>query len=146
MKKGPIPLPRPERRRRIPRHFSWVDHRLVRDNHLQQCRPPALALYLFLLTVADREGVSYYRDQTICAMLRWDHGQLESARNELLRNDLIAYRAPFYQVLDLDPEPAPAPAHPPAEPVADQPATAEEVTAIFEEWRRKSGCRSTGAS
>ena len=79
-------------------------------------------------------------------MLRWDHGQLESARNELLRNDLIAYRAPFYQVLDLDPEPAPAPAHPPAEPVADQPATAEEVTAIFEEWRRKSGCRSTGAS
>ena len=146
MKKRPIPLPRPERRRRIPRHFSWVDHRLVRNNHLQGCRPPALALYLFLLTVADQDGVSYYRDRTICAMLRWDRSQFESARSELVRNDLIAYQAPFYQLLDLDPEPAAIPGEPPAEPVADQPATSEEVTAIVEEWRRKNGDQSTGAS
>ena len=24
----------PERVRRVPPHFSWVDHRLVRDHHL----------------------------------------------------------------------------------------------------------------
>ena len=145
MKKRPIPLPRPARRRRIPRHFSWVDHRLVRDNHLQGCRPPALALYLFLLTVADRDGISYYRDRTIGAMLRWDRGQLESARQELVRNDLIAFCPPLYQVLDLDPEPAVEPAAP-ERPVAEPPATSEEITAIVGEWRQKNGCRDTGAS
>ena len=52
-------LLRPERRRRLPAHFSWIDHRLVRERHLERCGPDAGALYLFLLTVADAEGLSY---------------------------------------------------------------------------------------
>jgi len=43
----------PQRRRRIPRQFSWVDHRLVRDGHVQGRSAHALALYLFLVTVSD---------------------------------------------------------------------------------------------
>ena len=39
-------LLRPERRRRIPESFSWLDHRLIRDRRLVSCEPPALALYL----------------------------------------------------------------------------------------------------
>ena len=41
----------PQRQRRIPPQFSWVDHRLVREGHVQGRSAPALALYLFLVTV-----------------------------------------------------------------------------------------------
>jgi hypothetical protein len=37
----------PSRVRRVPRQFSWVDQRLVRDRHIARCDPEALALYLF---------------------------------------------------------------------------------------------------
>ena len=42
-----------ERIRKVPGHFSWVDHRLVRDRHIENCTHPAAALYLFLVTVGD---------------------------------------------------------------------------------------------
>ena len=47
----------PERLRQLPTHFSWVDHRLVRAHYLEHCDPPAAALYLFLVTVADAQGL-----------------------------------------------------------------------------------------
>jgi hypothetical protein len=50
----------PERLRQVPRQFSWIDQRLVREGHIARCNPQALALYLFLVTVADAEGLSYY--------------------------------------------------------------------------------------
>ncbi len=55
----------PERVRQIPAQFSWVDHRLVRERHIERCDPPAAALYLFLLTVADEQGLSYYSDAAL---------------------------------------------------------------------------------
>ena len=93
----------PQRRRRIPPQFSWVDHRLVRDGHLQGRGAPALALYLFLITVADAEGMSWYSDEALCGQLSWSGSQLQSARAELQQAGLIAYRRPLYQVLDLSP-------------------------------------------
>ena len=30
-----------ERVRQIPAQFSWVDHRLVRERHIERCDPPA---------------------------------------------------------------------------------------------------------
>ena len=47
----------PQRVRRIPSQFSWVDHRLVRDRHIESCSHPALALYLFLIAVGDHQLV-----------------------------------------------------------------------------------------
>jgi hypothetical protein len=55
----------PERIRQIPIQFSWVDHRLVRERYLDRCNPPAAALYLFLVTVADVQGLSYYSDAAV---------------------------------------------------------------------------------
>ena len=49
----------PERLRQVPQRFSWIDQRLVRDGHIAQCGPQALALYLLLVTVADAQGLSY---------------------------------------------------------------------------------------
>jgi len=96
----------PQRRRRIPPQFSWVDHRLVREGHVQGRSAPALALYLFLVTVADAEGMSWYSEAALCLQLSWSNPQLQGARAELLRAALIAYRKPLYQVLDLSPVPA----------------------------------------
>jgi hypothetical protein len=47
-----------ERLRRIPRQFSWLDHRLVRDKYLCGISHSSLALYLFLVTVSDADGLS----------------------------------------------------------------------------------------
>jgi hypothetical protein len=87
--------------RRIPGQFSWVDHRLVRERYLDRCSHPAAALYLFLVTVSDAMGLSYYGDASIASRLSMDEAMLAEARNELMRIGLIAYRKPLYQVLDL---------------------------------------------
>jgi len=104
----------PSRRRRVPRQFSWIDQRLVRERHLGRCTSDALALYLFLVTVADAEELSFYGDGSIAQLLGWSEAQLRAARAGLARADLIAFRAPLYQVLSLDaPAPRPAVGEPP---------------------------------
>jgi hypothetical protein len=92
----------PERLRRIPGQFSWIDQRLVRDRYLQQCDHGALALYLVLVTVADAEGLSYYSDATLERMLNMQHGQLLSARQQLCRAGMLVHNKPLYQVLSLE--------------------------------------------
>jgi hypothetical protein len=62
-------------------------------------------LYLFLVTVADVQGVSYYSDRAIGQHLKMDSVALSAARQELLDADLIAYRKPLYQVLSLPEDP-----------------------------------------
>lgn len=98
---------RPERLRRVPTQFSWVDQRLVRNGHLERCDAPALALYLLLVTVADAQGLSYYGDATIGRLLSLDSEPLKRARRDLIVTGLIAYQRPLYQVLALDPPPPP---------------------------------------
>ena len=95
-------LLRPERLRAVPSQFSWLDHRLVRERHLDRCSTEALALYLFLVTVADAKGLSFYGDASVCARLGLETAQLDAARQALIDADLIAYEAPLYQVLSLD--------------------------------------------
>jgi hypothetical protein len=97
----PKVLLHPDRLRRIPSQFNWVDGRLVRDRHLDRCSHPAAALYLFLITVADSQGLSYYSDQTLGERLRMDGCLLSQVRLELVQLGLIAYKKPLYQVLDL---------------------------------------------
>ena len=95
----------PKRRRRIPPQFSWVDHRLVRDGHFKGRSVEALALYLFLVTVSDADGLSWYSEAALCRVLSWTQPQLRHVRDELREADLIAYRKSLYQVLDLSPIP-----------------------------------------
>jgi len=97
----------PQRRRRVPPQFSWVDHRLIRDGHVQGRSALALALYLFLVAVADADGLSWYSEAALCRQLSCGAAELEGARTELQQAGLIAYRKPIYQVLDLAPVPLP---------------------------------------
>ena len=91
-----------ERVRQIPAQFSWVDHRLVRERYIERCDPAAAALYLFLLTVADAQGLSYYSDAALDRCLSLTTAGLSQARSDLIGIGLIAYQRPLYQVLSLD--------------------------------------------
>ncbi len=91
----------PERQRQIPPHFSWVDHRLIRQHRLRECDHSAWALYLFLVSVGDAQGLSYYSDASLARALKVDPLKLSAARRQLIDADLIAYQKPLYQVLDL---------------------------------------------
>jgi hypothetical protein len=94
----------PQRLRRVPHQFSWIDQRLVREGHITRCGgTQALALYLLLVTVADSQGLSYYSDKTAARLLNLSQPELRQARNNLLGAGLIAYQAPLYQVLSLEP-------------------------------------------
>lgn len=98
----PVKIPiHSERIRQVPKQFSWVDGRLVRDHHLDKCSHPSAALYLFLVTVSDAQGLSYYSDQSIGGRLNMDNCALFQARLELIQHELVAYKKPLYQVLDL---------------------------------------------
>ena len=92
----------PQRLRKIPPQFSWIDQRLVREHYIERLSHAAAALYLFLLTVADAKGLSFYSERSIGRLLGMSAEGLEHARKELVRADLIAYRHPLYQVLSLD--------------------------------------------
>lgn len=93
----------PKRVRQIPAQFSWIDQRLVRNNLIGSCGADALVLYLFLVTVADAQGLSYYSDPSIlCRLPFFDPARLAQARTELLHVGWIAYEQPLYQVLALD--------------------------------------------
>ena len=116
-----------ERLRQVPPQFSWVDHRLVRDRHISRCSANALALYLFLVTVADGQGLSYYADATICRLLPLDAAALGGARRELIDNRLIAYQRPLYQVLALGPaQPSPRPQSPGRRPLPSRPQSSSQ--------------------
>ena len=97
----------PERLRKVPPQFSWIDHRLVQENYFVRCDHSAWALYLFLTSVADAEGLSYYSDPSLMRRLKMDPLGLSASRQQLVQAGLIAYEKPLYQVLSLEPVGAP---------------------------------------
>jgi len=91
----------PERLRQVPEQFSWVDQALVQRHFIDRCEARAAALYLFLVTVADAQGLSYYGAPTLAQRLHLGTEELGAARAQLIELELIAYQAPLYQVLAL---------------------------------------------
>ena len=99
MHKHPISL---AKLRQVPQQFSWVDQRLVREHYIDQLSHEACALYLFLLTVADAQGLSFYAERSLCQRLSMTPAVLRQARQALIACALVAYQSPLYQVLALD--------------------------------------------
>jgi len=134
-------LPRPERVRRVPSRFSWLDQRLVREGHLRGLSAWSGALYLFLATVSDRFGMSWYSTRRICLETGMNGDELGAARSELVTRELIAFSDGLYQVLEV-----PKPAEPRLSPPSsrgrtERAATREEVAAALSEFRGKCGRR-----
>ncbi len=104
--KRPQP-PRPDRIRSICGSFSWIDHRFFRQGFDQGLTRLEKLLYLVLIAVSNRDGVSFYSDERLAELLEIRHPhELLGARNELIDRDLIAFEQGIYQVLDLPSRPS----------------------------------------
>lgn len=95
----------PDRIRRIDGGFSFIPHRFLSDGFLAALPQKELLLYLFLITVSDRHGLSFYSYDSICSLLKMDLDQYISARNGLIDKDLINFDGTVFQVLDLPTKP-----------------------------------------
>ena len=125
MHKRPISL---AKLRTVPQQFSWVDQRLVRERYIDQLSHTACTLYLFLVTVADAQGLSYYADPSLCQHVSMTGPELHQARQTLITQGLVAYQRPLYQVLAL--EAAPREVSPPPTPMAME-AEPVDIKAVF---------------
>ena len=94
-----------ERLRKIEGSFSWIDHRYITGGFLRDLSTLEILLYLFLVAVSDRNGLSFYHDDRIASLLKIDLPALGQAREGLLQRSLVAYQPPLYQVLSLPPQP-----------------------------------------
>ncbi|MFN0300982.1 MAG: hypothetical protein ACKVQU_11605 [Burkholderiales bacterium] len=111
-----------QRVRRISAQFSWLDQRLVRDRHIERRDATACALYLFLVTVSDAQGLSYYAEASIAPRLSIEPGRLGQARADLVRLGRIAFDPPLDQALALDAPVVSAPSRDPLRELSREPA------------------------
>jgi hypothetical protein len=95
----------PDRIRKIEGSFSWIDHRFVTEGFLPDLSTIEILLYLFLVAVSDRHGLSFYHDDRVASLLKIDLPALGRARDGLVRRSLLAYEYPLYQILSLPPKP-----------------------------------------
>ena len=95
----------PERVRKIEGSFSWIDHRFITGGFLRDLSTLEILLYLFLVAVSDRNGLSFYYDDRMASLLKIDLPALGQAREGLVLRSLLAYKPPLYQVLSLPPHP-----------------------------------------
>lgn len=102
-----------KRIRKIEGSFSWIDHRVITAGFLRDLSATEILLYLFLIAVSDRNGLSFYHDDRICRILKIPLSSLGEAREGLLLRSLIAYEYPLYQVLSL-------PLHPVSPPTKEE--------------------------
>jgi hypothetical protein len=106
----------PDRIRTIRGSFSWIEHRFLHDGFLRALSPDELLLYYFLVTVGDRNGVSYYGYEKMCQLLKLEADAYIRARDGLIARQLIAYEQGVFQVL-----PLPARHSPPSRVTQQQP-------------------------
>lgn len=91
-----------DRVRRIGRDgFAFLPNRFLRDGFFESLCRDELALYVLLVMVGDRSGMSYYRDETLCSILKVAPHRLTEIRNALLDQDLVAFDGLRHQVLSL---------------------------------------------
>ena len=94
-----------KRLRRIAGGFSFIPHRFLTDGFLASLKQKELLLYLFLVLVSDRHGLSFYSYDTICSLLQLTLDQYIDARDGLIEKDLIAFDGTVFQVLALPSKP-----------------------------------------
>jgi hypothetical protein len=99
--RDPKPL-RPDRIRNIRQcTFGWVDHDFLHRGFLVRLSQEELLLYYFLITVADRNGVSFYDYERICQLLKLQLDDYLRAHDHLCERSLIAFENGIFQVLSL---------------------------------------------
>jgi len=95
-----------DRVRRIDGGFSFIPHRFITEGFIASLGQKELLLYLFLILVADRYGLSFYSYDRICSLLHISVDEYVAARDSLINKDLIAFDGTLFQVLDLPQKPS----------------------------------------
>jgi hypothetical protein len=95
----------PQRVRQINGGFSFIPHRFFLDGFLAALGQKELLLYLFLVVVSDRNGVSFYSYDSICTLLELNLDEYIASRDSLIEKDLIAFDGTLFQVLSLPHKP-----------------------------------------
>lgn len=98
--------------RRLEGSFAWISHRFIRGGFFASLCHDELVLYLFLVLVGDRQGLSYYSFDKICTLTGMDIDNYIAARNALIDKELIAFDGSLFQVLSLPAQVHSAPASP----------------------------------
>lgn len=91
----------PGRIRRISGGFSYIPHRFLTGGFFASLDQKEILLYLFLVLVSDRYGLSYYSYDMICSLMQLRLDEYIEARDGLLKKDLISFDGKIFQVLDL---------------------------------------------
>ena len=95
----------PNRVRCIEGGFGFIPHRFLTDEFLASLLQEEILLYFFLILASDRYGLSFYSYDAICSFLQLSVDEYVTARDGLIRKDLIAFDGTLFQVLALPPEP-----------------------------------------
>jgi len=132
----------PHRIREIKGSFAFIEHRFLWHGFLQQLGPHEIALYLFLVLVSNRLGLSWYSREKICYLLGLSANEYHQAREALIKKDLIAFDGFVFQVLSLpeppgkEPSPAPQPREEEDVELCDAADIARLVDQVFSRKRR----------
>jgi hypothetical protein len=92
------PPPRPDRVRRIDRGFAVIPNRFLHEGFFASLGHVERSLYFFLVIAGDRDGVSFYGPDRICATLEISLDDYLAARNSLITKDLVAFDGARLQV------------------------------------------------
>lgn len=95
-----------DRVRRIEGGFSFIPHRFLAHGFFASLNPHELLLYFLLVLAGDRNGISFYSYDKVCALLQMNLERYIMARDDLIDKDLIAFDGTRFQVLDLPAKPA----------------------------------------
>lgn len=102
----------PGRVRAITGSFGFIEHRFLRDGFFAKLTHQELALYLFLVLAADRNGLSYYGYDSICEIVGIHLDEYVEARDSLIAHDLLSFDGRLFQLLSLPQKPKESEARP----------------------------------
>ena len=94
-----------DRVRKITGGFSFIPHRFLADGFLASLDREEIILYLFLILVGDRYGLSCCSYDAICTLLQINLDEYIAARDGLIGKDLIGFDSRIFQVLAFPPRP-----------------------------------------
>jgi hypothetical protein len=96
---------RPDRVRCTDGGFAFVPNRFLHGGYFASLTHLERSLYFFLVLAGDRDGVSFYSGDRICATLEATVDDYIAARRALIDKDLVAFDGSRFQVLSLPPRP-----------------------------------------
>lgn len=95
----------PDRLRTTEGNFSYIPFRFLSDGFFASLSQHEKLIYLLLVLVSDRRGLSYYSQDKMSTLLEMNIDNFIEARNGLIDKSLIAFDGLLFQVLSLPEKP-----------------------------------------